>query len=88
MEYKKPNNWSQVLAGSRVQLQSPHPEALTNPKFFGETIWKHVTVEESRKGLAKVKLPSGGVVDVKSLEALRVEGEDKKAKSRTLNRGF
>ena len=75
----RPTKWSVVKNGAKVTVAFPHKDALVDPAKAGVIVQKPGTVIATKSGRATVHLESGGVIEVKSLEALMVE-EEKKVK--------
>lgn len=69
-EWKRPTKWDQVRVGEKVIVQFPHPNALIDGS--GKLLWKEAIVIGSRQTGTVVKLPSGGIMSVLNLKALRV----------------
>ena len=73
---KKPASWSAVKEGLSVWVRWPDPMALVDPAKKGVYFNKPGTVRSTKKGAVSVELKSGGMIDVKSLEALLIEDAD------------
>ena len=73
----RPTKWSSVKNGGKVTVNFPHKDALVDPTKYGVIVQRPGTVVATKSGRATVHLESGGVIEVKSLDALMVEEEKK-----------